>query len=156
VRKNPRYNHHHSNKKIRWFGRIFFDLLLFWNRTIFCQIPAKICTISPQNQTFFCPILAKFCGEMAHNFLLNSRKIFCQKPTLFFDFVVVWHKILREFGRKLCDFRKTADHNFFHRTNVIFVLSVRVPPCKGFRDFDKERFSWPENGFYRVQKVWFS
>jgi hypothetical protein len=24
---------------------------------------------------------------------------------------------------------------------------LRIPPCKGFRDFVKEQFSWPENGF---------
>jgi hypothetical protein len=68
--------------------------------------------------------------EMAQNFLPNSRKIFCRKPTHFYGFVVVWHKILREFGRKLCDFRKTADHNFFRRTNVFFILSEKPPHVK--------------------------
>jgi hypothetical protein len=63
---------------------------------------------------------------MAQNFLPNSRKIFCQKPTHFFDFVVLWQKNLREFGRKLCDFRKTADHNFFQRIpHIPYVASKK-------------------------------
>jgi hypothetical protein len=93
---------------------------LFGNR----QIPAKFCAIPPQNQIFFYQILAKFCGEMAQNFMLNSRKIFYQNPKKI-DFVVIWHKILREFGRKLCDFGTTADHNFFRKINVFFNLSEK-------------------------------
>jgi hypothetical protein len=112
----------HSNKKIRWFGRFFFDLpnsrkILYHITTIF--------------QIFFCPILAKFCNEMSQNFLLNSRKIFCQKPTHFFDFVVVWQKFC---GNLISDFRKTADHNFFRRTNVLFLYFVcmRAPSTRNF------------------------
>jgi hypothetical protein len=62
---------------------VYFGLLLFWNRTILCQI-----------QIFLCPIFAKICGEMTQIVLPNSRKIFCQKST---HFLILWW-----YGTKFC------------------------------------------------------
>jgi hypothetical protein len=77
-----------------------------------------------------------FSAQSSQNFVVKWHKIFCRilakfsgkNPHIFFDFVVVWHKILRGFGRKLCDFQKNADQIFFHRTNVFFILSVLLFP----------------------------
>jgi ribosome biogenesis protein Nip4 len=64
----------------------YFDLLLFGNRTIFCQIPAKFCAISPQNQKNMWVFGRIFCENLAENV------------------VPFHHKYLREFGRKIFDF----------------------------------------------------
>jgi hypothetical protein len=74
----------HSNKKYVGLAEKNCDLLLFSNRIIFCQIPAKYCTISPQNQIFFCPILAKFCGEMAKKKSAKFSQNFLPKTHTFF------------------------------------------------------------------------
>jgi hypothetical protein len=69
----------------------------------------------------------KFCENLAENFVPLHHKILRELGQLgrkIFGFVVIWYKILREFGRKLCDYRTTADQKKICQTNVFFYLSV--------------------------------
>jgi hypothetical protein len=38
-----------------------------------------------------------------------------------FEFVVIWYKILREFDKKLCDFRTTADQKNSAKPTYFFI-----------------------------------
>jgi hypothetical protein len=97
-----------------------------------CSQIAQFSAKFPQNFVPYHHKIKYFFAQFSQNFVVKWHKIFCQilakfsakNPHIFFDFVVAWLKTLREFGIKLFDFRKTADHNFFRQTNVFFILSV--------------------------------
>jgi hypothetical protein len=86
-----------------------------------CSEIAQSTAKFPQNFVPYHHKIKYFSEQFSQNFVVKWHTIFCQilakfsakNPHIFFDFVVVWDKILREFGRKLCGFRKTADLNFF-------------------------------------------